>query len=335
ITLSDGEVKEVDLSALITQYEFVDSGTIAYTVYPDGRVTFAVKEGSIEERHLRPNYLADIKVEVAKAKSSADNAAENAEESKNSALKAESYAHGGTGKRENENTDNAKYYSEQAKASAEKASNIVTQNVVLQSEKGVANGVASLGSDGKVPSSQLPSFDGGVTGVKGSAEAEYRTGNVNITKTNIGLGNVGNFKAVSTVASQGLTDAEKANVRENIGIEAVSKTSDGLVPKLPNETTTTKYFRQDGTWQMPEVPLKTANCGTKDLTINPNGITRIEWGGPGGAVRVVDSQMSWGGAYYPAYWCAGASSGKVIMLYYNDTANTLKFSGAQLKIYYL
>ena len=37
------------------------------------------------------------------------------------------------------------------------------------------------------------------------------------TKSDIGLGNVGNFKAVSTVASQGLTDTEKSNARANIG----------------------------------------------------------------------------------------------------------------------
>ena len=37
------------------------------------------------------------------------------------------------------------------------------------------------------------------------------------TASEVGLGNVGNFKAVSTVASQGLTDTEKANARANIG----------------------------------------------------------------------------------------------------------------------
>lgn len=42
-------------------------------------------------------------------------------------------------------------------------------------------------------------------------------GNVEITKADIGLENVGNFKAVSTVASQGLSAAEKSNARENIG----------------------------------------------------------------------------------------------------------------------
>lgn len=40
------------------------------------------------------------------------------------------------------------------------------------------------------------------------------------TKAEVGLGNVGNFKAVSTVASQGLTDTEKSNARANIGAQA-------------------------------------------------------------------------------------------------------------------
>lgn len=39
----------------------------------------------------------------------------------------------------------------------------------------------------------------------------------NVTKSDVGLGNVGNFKAVSTVTSQGLTDTEKSNARSNIG----------------------------------------------------------------------------------------------------------------------
>lgn len=39
------------------------------------------------------------------------------------------------------------------------------------------------------------------------------------TASEIGLGNVGNFKAVSTVASQGLTDTEKSNARANIGAQ--------------------------------------------------------------------------------------------------------------------
>ena len=61
ITLDDGTVQNVDLSALITQYEFLESDTVAFELTSDGKVKAIVKEGSIEEKHLQPNYLADIK----------------------------------------------------------------------------------------------------------------------------------------------------------------------------------------------------------------------------------------------------------------------------------
>lgn len=172
--------------------------------------------------------------------------------------------------------------------------------------KGVANGVAALGADGKVPSGQLPSYVDDVlefatksafpaTGESGKiyvdlstnrvyrwsgstyieiaadrlelgetsttayrgdrgkiaydhsqaahartdatkTEASSTNGNIKIngnettvythpsgtnphgtTKADVGLGNVGNFKAVSTEASQGLTSTEQANARANIG----------------------------------------------------------------------------------------------------------------------
>ena len=41
------------------------------------------------------------------------------------------------------------------------------------------------------------------------------------------------------------------NVPHIPAYEVVSKTTNGLVPKLPNETATTKYLRQDGTWTAP------------------------------------------------------------------------------------
>ncbi len=57
------------------------------------------------------------------------------------------------------------------------------------------------------------------------------TGNPHKTTAgDIGLGNVGNFKAVSTVASQGLSDTEKSNARANIGAGTgtYSKPSTGI-----------------------------------------------------------------------------------------------------------
>lgn len=88
IELSDGEIKYVDLSALITQYEFLDSETVAFSVDNGGKVTAIVKEGSIGEKHLRPDYLADIKVESAKAEASAKAAAASANLAGESAEKA-------------------------------------------------------------------------------------------------------------------------------------------------------------------------------------------------------------------------------------------------------
>lgn len=92
ITLDDGTVQNVDLSSLITQYEFLDSDTIAFAIGSDGKVSAIVKEGSIQEKHLRPDYLADIKVESAKAVASAKsagvsetNAAKSATDAKDSA----------------------------------------------------------------------------------------------------------------------------------------------------------------------------------------------------------------------------------------------------------
>ena len=57
----------------------------------------------------------------------------------------------------------------------------------------------------------------------------------NVTKSDVGLGNVGNFKAVSTVASQGLTDTEKANARANIGAGTGNSNFSGSYNDLTNK----------------------------------------------------------------------------------------------------
>ena len=95
ITLDDGTVQNVDLSALITEYEFLDSDTIAFEIV-DGKVKAIVKNGSITEDKLQPNFLADIKVESAKAVASAKsakeseiNAAKSATDAKDSADRAQ------------------------------------------------------------------------------------------------------------------------------------------------------------------------------------------------------------------------------------------------------
>ena len=56
---------------------------------------------------------------------------------------------------------------------------------------------------------QIPSVPGAVSGVKGDAETEYRSGQVNLTKANIGLANVEN-KSSATIRGE-LTSADVTN----------------------------------------------------------------------------------------------------------------------------
>lgn len=344
LTLIDGTKQYIDLTALITQYEFLDSDTVAFSIDSAGKVSAIVKEASIQEKHLQPNYLADIKVEVAKAQASQSAAAKSESNAKASetaaatsesnaaasATKSQSYATGGTNSRTGEDTDNAKYYSQQsaqsqsaaatsadtastkaeeaaanaatAKTSAdnaagsanlanEKANSAANSATIAVSNSNAAQQYASnaaasadtaqnyavadtdsakyyyeqarrisesfsgaLRPMGTVAFANLPALseaDGGsmynisdqftttaefkegagntipaganvyktedgkwdvlagtpVTGVKGSAESEYRRGNVNITAENVGLGNVDNTadsaKSVKYAASAG------------------------------------------------------------------------------------------------------------------------------------
>lgn len=145
ITLDDGEIKEIDLSSLITEYEFDNTGTIAVSVN-GGRVSAIVKKGSITEAHLRPDYLADIRVESEKAAAGERAAARYAADSENSAELSKSWAVGTAGEiREGDAEDNSKYYSEQSKASSEEAQGYVVQ--VKQKGNQILEDIEQAGND--------------------------------------------------------------------------------------------------------------------------------------------------------------------------------------------
>lgn len=111
MTTEDGTKFTADIGSMIPVLTFEDSATIAVSVTGTGKnktYSFSIKTGSVTDDMLQPNYLADIRVESANASAYAQSA--NAK-----SVLAESYAVGGTGTREGEDTDNAKYYMEQAK----------------------------------------------------------------------------------------------------------------------------------------------------------------------------------------------------------------------------
>lgn len=317
LTLIDGTKQYIDLSALITQYEFLDSDTVAFYIDKDGKVSAIVKEGSIEEKHLEPNYLAKIKVEVAKAESSqqaaamseinakasenaakasetaakksednakasetaaaksataaaasesnakvsetsasessatatekassasqsADTAAEKAdiatqkaaeiigkaESAEESATKAQSYAVGGTGSREGEDSDNAKYYYQQAKDISEGLKgglqphgtvafadlpaladvstgwmfNISDEFTTTDDFKEGAGNVIPAGANIYKTSDEKWDVLAGnpVTGIKGVNEDSFRRGNVELTAENVGAVATGGDTAENT-----------------------------------------------------------------------------------------------------------------------------------------
>ena len=317
LTLIDGTKQYIDLSALITQYEFLDSDTVAFYIDKDGKVSATVKEGSIEEKHLEPNYLAKIKVEVAKSESSqqaaamseinakasenaakasetaaktsetnakasetaaaksataaeasesnakvsetsasessatatekassasqsADTAAEKAdiatqkaaeiigkaESAEESATKAQSYAVGGTGSREGEDSDNAKYYYQQAKDVSEGLKgglqphgtvafadlpaladvstgwmfNISDEFTTTDDFKEGAGNVIPAGANIYKTSDEKWDVLAGtpVTGIKGVNEDSFRRGNVVLTAKDVGAVSTGGDTAENT-----------------------------------------------------------------------------------------------------------------------------------------
>ena len=115
---TDGTEYTCDVAELIKAYLFDDSDQIAFTVTTseDGsyHVTGTIKSGSITEEMLESGMLGRIN----SAKGYAEEALNKATEAASSAVMAESYAKGGTGTREGEDADNAKYYAEKAKAIA-------------------------------------------------------------------------------------------------------------------------------------------------------------------------------------------------------------------------
>lgn len=75
-----------------------------------------------------------------------------------------------------------------------------------------------------------------VTGVKGNSESSYRTGNINITKTNIGLGNVDNTSDVNKPVSTAQQAALDKKVNKVTGKSLILDSEIEKLAGLPNNT---------------------------------------------------------------------------------------------------
>nr|DAX03519.1 MAG TPA: hypothetical protein [Bacteriophage sp.] len=117
MTTDDGTEWTADVSKLIQDYNFNNGLRISFTKTKneDGyEVSADLVKGSITEEYLEENYLANIISNVNASNTNASNAATSATNAANDAKLAQSYAIGSSGIRDGEDTDNAKYYSQQA-----------------------------------------------------------------------------------------------------------------------------------------------------------------------------------------------------------------------------
>ena len=153
INLEDGTVKEIDISAFIKPNEFLESETVAWIV--DGQTVKAiVKEGSIEEKHLRPNYLAEIKVEAARAEAARTGAETAQAEAKKSQTAAATSA--------TQSATSAKSSADSATASAGSAATATEQatsasdsaKAAKTSEKNAAQSASNSASSAEVATRQ-------------------------------------------------------------------------------------------------------------------------------------------------------------------------------------
>lgn len=114
LTLQNGEKQYIDMSALITQYEFKDTDTIAFNIDTAGKVSASIKSGSITKAMLSSEVMSTITLSENNAAASAQAAAQSATNADIDAKLSQSYSVGKSGIRDGEETDNAKYYSEKA-----------------------------------------------------------------------------------------------------------------------------------------------------------------------------------------------------------------------------
>lgn len=197
------------------------------------------------------------------ANTSAELASEKASEIETTATLSESYAKGGTSTREGEDTDNSKYYMQQAQLIAEGLSgSLIPMGTIAFADlptsptsgqmhnindEFVTDDRFKEGAGNTIPAGTNVYYtaDGywdclagsPVTGVKGENELSYRRGNVNITKSDVGLGNVPNVTTnnqAPTYSTASSNTALSSGESMSTAFGKISKAISSLISHLAN-----------------------------------------------------------------------------------------------------
>ncbi len=173
LTLADGSTQYIDISEFVTNVELENSETIYFTYDEQGKVKADIVCGSITPEKLQPDYLADITVQAQTAVVNAN--------------KAQRYAVGGV--EEGDDTDNAKYYCDQAEKYAqiskggdaaalgghlaEEYQLIANMPTSLPANGGNADSIGGFEPDDFAFKSELETYK--PTGYKGTSEEEINS----------------------------------------------------------------------------------------------------------------------------------------------------------------
>ena len=230
-------------------------------------------------------------------------ASENAKSASESVIKAEkaqklsqSYAIGNSGLRENEDTDNSKWYAQQAEKYAKQAEDIAGGNFISESEKGVANGVAVLNANLAVEIAVADEDGNNIqeTYAKKTEIAEAIEVDSELSTTSMNpVQNKVITKALQEKA--GTNDIDALN--KNITQLQDSKADKTEVPKLVKVDGTTVFLSEDGVLSAKGgggtsiAPKAVSNVSIK----NGNGKVSISWTDPDDVTLEGITLSTWAG----------------------------------------
>ncbi len=211
LALESGEKQYIDMSALITQYEFKGTDTIAFSVDSDGKVSASIKNGSITKVMLSSEVMSAITLSENNAAASAKSAEQSATNADVDAKLSQSYSVGKSGIREGEDTDNAKYYYEQSKTNADTAVQSATNAATSESNANSYMESARQSADIAVQSAESAANSEGVAAEKAS-EAEKSATNAKQSEKNIKKAEESSNTMAQTARSYAVGDTD---FREN------------------------------------------------------------------------------------------------------------------------
>lgn len=297
LTLENGEKQYIDMSALITQYEFKDTDTIAFSVDSDGKVSASIKSGSITKAMLSSEVMSAITLSENNAAASAQAAAQSATNAELDAKLSQSYSVGKSGIRDGEDTDNSKYYSEQAKKYADEAQEIAGGNFIPNSEKGVANGVAVLNANLAVEKAVADEAGNNIqeTYAKKTEIAEAIEVDSELSTTSM---NPVQNKVITQALQQKAGTNDIATLNRTVTELQENKADKTEVPKLVKVDGTTVFLSEDGV-----LSAKGGGGGTsiapKDVSnvsiVNGNAKVTIKWTDPTDTVIEGITFSTWAG----------------------------------------